>query len=243
MSGASAPERCISVIIPVLNEAARLPGLLAALAADRQGAAREVLVVDGGSSDGTPESARANGADQVLSTAAGRGRQLRAGAAVARGDILLFLHADTGLPAGALAAIRQGMDGRLSCPGGNFRLIFAGETRFARWITWLYPWFRRRGFYYGDSGIFVRRSVYDHLGGMLPIALMEDYAFVCALEAAGETLCIDEPPLVTSCRRFRGRCPAAIVGGWVLLHALYHLGVSPDRLARLYDSKRERTGR
>src|SRR3546814_13941794 len=94
--------------------------------------------------------------------------------------------------------------------------------------------------YYGDSAVFVRRAVYDALGGIRPIALMEDYDFVRRLEKAARTCCIVEPPLITSARRFAGRQPAAIVAGWVAIPALFHLGVSPGRLVRLYASERPR---
>jgi hypothetical protein len=76
---------------------------------------------------------------------------------------------------------------------------------------------------------------------MRPVALMEDYDFTRRLERYGPTCCIEDPPVVTSSRRFRGRRPVAIVWGWLNIHALYHLGVSPDRLARLYDSQRRAT--
>ena len=88
--------------------------------------------------------------------------------------------------------------------------------------------------YYGDSGIFVRRDIYERIGGIRPIALMEDYDFVRRLEKVGPTLCIDDPPLITSSRKFQGRRRFAIVTGWIWIHALWYLGVSPDRLARMY---------
>ena len=84
----------------------------------------------------------------------------------------------------------------------------------------------------------MRRAVYNRIGGMRAIALMEDYDFVRRLERAGPTICIDQPALVTSSRRFAGRAPVAIVAGWLEIHALFHLGVSPDRLARIYDGAR-----
>lgn len=227
----------ISVVIPALNEVPRLDRLLRALARERT--AHEVIVVDGGSADGTAPLARALGA-RVARTAPGRGRQLLLGAALARGDVLLFLHADTRFPEGGLAALARALDSRPAAPGGNFRLLFDGADPFSRWLDRFYAWIRARGVYYGDSAIFVRRDAYDRLGGIRPIALMEDYDFVRRLENAGETICIRNPPLVTSSRRFRGRRPAAIVAGWLWIHALYHLGVSPDRLAALYDSTRRR---
>lgn len=225
----------ISVIIPTLNEAGRLPGLLAALKA--QPVSHEVIVVDGGSLDGTAAVARSLGA-RVFRSPPGRGRQIGEGVLRARGSVLLFLHADSDFPEGGLAAIDQALASRPRLGGGNFRLLFDGDDGFSRWLEGFYAWIRGRGFYYGDSGLFVRRDVYDRLGGIRPIALMEDYDFVRRLEDAGETVCIEDPPLLTSSRRFAGRHPAAIVWGWLKIHALFHLGMSPDRLARLYDSER-----
>ncbi len=221
----------ISVVIPTLNEARHLPHLLADLRAG--GAAAEIIVADGGSTDETREVARAMGAG-VIRAARGRGHQIAAGAAATRGNTLLFLHADSRFPSGGLARIGELLMARPEAVGGNFRLDFDGETRFDAWLERFYAWIRARGFYYGDSGIFVRRAVYERLGGMRPIALMEDYDFVRRLERFGPTICIDDPPLVTSSRRFAGRSPAAIILGWLEIHALFHLGVSPDRLARLY---------
>jgi rSAM/selenodomain-associated transferase 2 len=221
----------ISIIIPTLNEAELLPALLADLA--REAAAAEVIVVDGGSIDDTAEIARRAGA-RLLRTAAGRGRQLAAGAQASQGEVLLFLHADSRFPAGGLRRISGSLAATPQAPGGNFRLVFDGGEGFGRWLTGFYAWIRRRGFYYGDSGIFVRRAVYESLGGIQPVALMEDYSLVRRLERSGPTVCIEDPPLVTSARRFRGRHPVAIVAGWLWIHLLYYLGIVPERLARRY---------
>ncbi len=225
----------ISVIIPTLNEAQSLPTLLAGL--QRQVDLAECIVADGGSRDGTAALARRSGA-RVVRCRRGRGAQLDAGAREASGDVLLFLHADSIVPAGALARIGEILAARPAVMGGNFRLLFDGDDAFSRWLDGFYRWIRERGFYYGDSGIFVRREAYRALGGYRPIALMEDYDFTRRLEEFGETCCIEDPPLVTSSRRFRGRRPAAIVGGWLFLHGLYHMGVPAHWLARLYDSER-----
>jgi len=227
----------ISVVIPTLNEAFRLPALLAALG--RETTAHEVIVVDGGSQDGTPALAIALGA-RLVCVRSGRGRQLAAGAEAARGEVLLFLHADTEFPEAGLARVAAALAAAPAPVGGNFRLVFDGDSEFSRWLTGFYAWLRTRGVYYGDSGVFVRRRVYEALGGIRPIALMEDYDFICRLEAFGETCCIEAPPLVTSSRRFAGRKPWRIRLGWVWIHALYYLGVSPEILARLYDSERRR---
>lgn len=222
----------ISVIIPTLNEAEALPGLLRALA--REGETHEVIVSDGGSADTTVASARAAGA-RVLTAPKGRGAQLAAGAAAANGEVLWFLHADTKVAYGSMQALLRAL-GAPGVAGGNFRVLFEGETRFDRFMTWFYGAIRRLGLFYGDSGIFVRREVYDAIGGMRTVALMEDYEFVRRLRSAGRVACVRFPPLVTSSRRFRGRHPVAIMGGWLAIHVLYALGASPRLLARLYRS-------
>jgi len=230
-------ESLISVVIPTLNEEGRIGALLSALAGET--VPHEVILVDGGSEDKTVCEAQSAGA-VVLSASGGRGAQLVAGAKIAKGDIVLFLHADSRFPEGGLAQIAERFASDPNLKGGNFRLLFDGDDAFSRWLDGFYVWLRSHGFYYGDSGIFVRRDTYDVLGGMRPIALMEDYDFVRRLEAYGPTCCIEEPPLRTSSRRFEGRRPVAIVFGWFLIHGLFHLGVSPERLAKIYNSTRRR---
>jgi len=221
----------VSVIIPTLDEATRLPPLIAALR--REPEVAEIIVADGGSADGTAAAAAAVGA-RIVRTAPGRGRQLSAGAAAASGEILLFLHADSAFPAGGLAALTAALDRDPAIPGGNFRVVFDGDSGFARWLTGFYAWLRRFALYYGDSGIFVRRAVYRAIGGFAPMPLMEDYDFVRRLERAGPTVRVEDPPLVTSSRKFAGRHPVAIFWGWSVVHILYWLGVAPERLARIY---------
>jgi len=220
----------ISIVIPTRNEAANIGALLATLGAEPE--PHECIVVDAGS-DATAVIAAQAGA-RVIASPPGRGRQIRAGADIAEGDIIWMLHADSRPPPGCLAAIRRALESPETV-GGNFRLLFDGDDRFSRWLDGFYAWLRRNGFYYGDSGIFVRREVYERLGGMPTHALMEDYAFVRRLEGSGKTVCIADPPLVTSSRRFHGRSAAGIVTGWLLIHGLYHLGVAPARLAWIYD--------
>ncbi len=227
----------ISVVVPTLNEARRLPSLLAELAAEAP--EHEVIVVDGGSEDGTEAVARAAGA-RLLPSAPGRGRQLATGAEAAQGEILLFLHADSRFPVGGLAQILETLAADPACPGGNFRLVFDGDTPFSRWLTGFYARIRSLGYYYGDSAIFVRRSAYDEIGGIRQIALMEDYDFTRRLERSGRTCCIEDPPLTTSSRRFEGRRPLAIVWGWIEIHLLFHLGISPEVLAKRYEAQRRR---
>ncbi len=225
----------ISVILCTLDEAPVLGRLLADL--QDEDTEHEVICVDGGSHDDTVDIASTYGC-RVLTSGPGRGRQLSSGADVAKGELLLFLHADCRFPRNGLRTVSTTLSRRPECVGGNFRLLFDGDDEFSRWLTVFYARIRVRGLYYGDSGIFVRRRVYQALGGLRPIALMEDYDFVRRMERAGNTVCIEEPPLVTSSRRFRRRRSWAIVSGWVLLHGLFHLRVPPAILARLYQSAR-----
>ena len=156
------------------------------------------------------------------------------GAKAVRGDVLFFLHADSTLAPGALDRIEEVPATDANIVGGNFRLVFDGDTKFSSRLTRFCAWIRVLGFYYGNSGIFVRGAVYEAVGGFRAIPLMEDWDFVRRLERFGRTCCIKDPPLVTSSRRFAGRHPVEIVYGWVKIHALYWLGVSPDRLIEIY---------
>ena len=226
----------ISVIIPTLNEADRLPALVASLHGDNVPC--EIIVVDGGSEDTTRAIADGLGA-RVIEAPRGRGQQLAAGCAAARGEVLLQLHADTVFPVGGLTAIAAALADDEELVGGNFRILFDGGSEFAEWLTGFYAWFREYGLYYGDSGIFVRRRTYEAMGGIRPIAVMEDLDFSRRLERAGKTVCIDDPALVSSSRRFDGRKRWRIVSGWIVMHLLYFVGVSPDRLAALYNSSRQ----
>ncbi|HEX5279782.1 MAG TPA: TIGR04283 family arsenosugar biosynthesis glycosyltransferase [Micropepsaceae bacterium] len=221
----------ISVIIPVVNEEAALEPLLRQL--ELESTPHEVIVVDGGSTDRTVELARSSGAI-VISSACGRGNQICRGVEQACGDVLFFLHADSVFPAGGLQRIREALAEYPRAVGGNFRLIFDGDSGFSRWLTGFYAFIRLFRLYYGDSGIFVRRSVYDAIGGMKPIPVMEDIEFVRRLERSGRTCRIIDKPLVTSSRRFDGRWPPEIVYGWLKLHVLFWLGLSPETLACMY---------
>lgn len=225
----------ISVVVPVLNEVDRIGTLISEIVADGS-APFEVIVVDGGSSDGTVAAVQSLGlkdAVRIANSEPGRGPQLVAGALQASGDILWFLHVDSHVALGALERIRAAVD-EDGLIGGNFRVIFDGADRFSEWLTGFYAWFRRRGLYYGDSGIFLRRDIYQRIGGIQPMALMEDYDLSRRMERYGGTGCIDTPALITSSRKFAGRHPLGIVFGWLKIHALYGLGVSPKRLAKIY---------
>jgi rSAM/selenodomain-associated transferase 2 len=225
----------ISIIIPALNEENALPATLEAVC--RQDAAVEVIVVDGGSSDRTVEIASEQRVT-VVRSGPGRGLQLAEGARVARGSVLWFLHADTCPPADAVSAIHRALE-CASVAGGNFRLVFDGESPSARTLTWIYPRLRYLGLSYGDSGLFVRREVYQRMGGFRPYPLFEDLDFVGRLRQQGRFIHVDTP-LVTSSRRFEGRSFAATFARWTMLQVLFWVGVSPWWLARFYPHLRGR---
>lgn len=223
-----ASERLTSIIIPTLNEARAIGAAaraLASLAGDY-----EVIVADGGSEDATTAIAREHGW-RVITAPRGRGSQMNAGARVARGDVLLFLHADTRLPAAALESIARVMEQPEVC-GGNFSLLFDGETRGARILTRVYPLLAHLGLCYGDSAIFVRRGVFESLGGYREIALFEDCDLCARLRKIGRFVRLDDRA-TTSSRRFEGRF-ARTFALWSALQLLYWLGMPPDRLARAY---------
>jgi rSAM/selenodomain-associated transferase 2 len=219
----------VSIIIPTLDEARSIGATLGAAA--RAGAGVEVIVVDGGSTDGTAELARAAGA-RVVSAPKGRGAQLHAGACAARGRALWFLHADTLAPEGSARLIVEAL-ANPRVVGGNFAVRFDGEARAARFLTWLYPQLRRLGLCYGDSGIFVRREAYERAGGFKPFPVFEDLDLLRALWRQGRVVHLPAA-VVTSSRRFEGRSFALTFARWSFLQTLYWLGVHPDRLGRMY---------
>lgn len=219
----------ISIIIPALNEAQAIGATLEAAA--RVKGEVEVIVVDGGSADGTAEAARARGT-RVITSARGRGAQMHAGALAARGEVLWFLHADTLVPADAAECINAALL-TPGAVGGNFRVRFDGSSSSARFLTWLYPRLRLLGLAYGDSGFFVRRAAYERAGGFKPFPVFEDLDLLRALWRQGRFVQADAC-VITSSRRFEGRSFALTFARWSLLQGLYWLGVSPHTLARLY---------
>lgn len=188
----------ISVVIPAYNEERALPGTLRRLLAEPGD--YEVTVVDGGSEDATRAVASAVDGVQVMSAAKGRASQMNAGARSARGDWLLFLHADTLLPPGWLPAIRA-LDVANGVVGGGFRLRLSGDD----WRLRLVSGFdnlraRVTGIMYGDQALFVRRSVFESLGGF-PDQPLEDVAFGERLKRRGRVVLL-EPMVVTDARKF-----------------------------------------
>ncbi len=217
----------LSVVIPTYNEAARIEELLQQLRA--QDPACDIVVADGSSSDATV--ALAERYAGVVVTQPNRGRQLNLGARAARGDQLLFLHADVRLPKGALAAVRAALENPVG-GGGTFRLEFAGTDFASRVFSRIDRWRRWFGIFYGDSGIFVRREAFERLGGFREWPVLEDYDFCRRLVHAEKTVCLPERLLVSS-RRWQGNLLRTLAQ-WFFIHSLYFLRVPPAWLARWY---------
>jgi rSAM/selenodomain-associated transferase 2 len=222
-------QSLLSVIIPTLNEEHAISRTLAALA-DWSSANTEIIVADGGSDDATARIAEQFGA-RVVICERGRGHQLHCGARQATGDTLLFLHADTQCPRQAPELLANALSDP-AVVGGNFAIRFDGETRAARFMTWLYPKLGKLGLCYGDSGIFVRAAIYNELGGFKSIPLFEDLDFARRLRKRGRMVRIPAP-VVTSSRRFE-RGFALTFARWSIMQALYWLGVPPRVLNQFY---------
>ncbi len=218
----------VSVIIPALNEAANIA---AAIDGAWRAGAREVIVVDGGSGDGTLEIA-AGQSCLALSSARGRAVQQNVGARQASGDVLLFLHADTWLAAGGVGQIVEAVREAhviagafrqcITAAGVLYRLLERGNALRARW-----------GRPYGDQGIFVRRDVFERVGGFPEVRLLEDVLLSRQLRRVGRLVLLPGPLHVSARRWQRHGVVRQTLRNWRILAAA-RLGVSPDRLAGLY---------
>lgn len=220
----------LSIIIPVLDEAERIGGLLAALQAWREQRV-EVIVADGGSRDGTPGLC-VGLADQVIASARGRAAQMNAGAATSHGDVLFFLHADTMPPADAPTAIAAAIAG--GADWGRFDVRIDGTHPLLRVVERMMNWRSRlTGIATGDQAIFVRRAIFDAVGGYPAIPLMEDIRLSSTLRCVSSPACLREQ-VYTSGRRWesRGVVPTILLM-WTLRLAFF-CGADPVRLARRY---------
>jgi len=225
----------ISIVIPVLNEGQGIAAALAALAPLRN-CGYEVIVIDGGSSDGTPALAR-GAADRVASAPRGRASQMNAGAALARGEVLLFLHADTRLPEHADARILQGLEasGRA---WGRFDVRIEGASVLLPVIAFFMNLrSRTTGIATGDQAIFVHRDAFRRVGGFPPLGLMEDIALSRSLKRLSRPLRLADRA-VTSGRRWERRGVLRTVFLMWRLRLAFFFGAAPATLARLYDGDR-----
>jgi rSAM/selenodomain-associated transferase 2 len=227
----AAPD--FSIVVPVLYEEDTIAGLLERLRRIEAYECCEVIVVDGDPLRGTIRSVT----DErvvTLTSPPWRSRQMNAGAAVARGRVLVFLHADTFLPWGALNEIEEAVrDGRFE--GGAFRLEFDSDRtiyRFmSRFVTLRSKWNRLP---YGDQAIFVTKRLFERLGGYSEIPIMEDVEFVRRARRSGARMKILDSTVQTSCRRMEAEgVVKRALQNWMMI-ILYTLGVKPEKLVRFY---------
>jgi len=221
----------LSIIIPVLDEASGIETRLAALTGLRR-AGCEVIVVDGGSSDDTCETA-APLCDLLIRSERGRAVQMNAGAARARTDLLLFLHADTALPNGALDAIEAATRGA-AFAWGRFDVLLDSPRRTLKLVAAMINLRSRlSGIATGDQALFMTRATFQHVNGFAPIALMEDVDLSRRLKRLARPHCL-HLKVTTSARRWESRGVWRTIFLMWRLRLAYFFGASPDTLARRY---------
>jgi rSAM/selenodomain-associated transferase 2 len=221
----------LSIIIPVLDEAAMIADALAALEPCRARGA-EIIVVDGGSRDATVETARPL-ADRVLAAPRGRGSQMNAGAAAARADVLLFLHADTQLPPDADRIIFLALE-QSSRVWGRFDVTIAGRSPLLRVVAaTMNLRSRLTGIATGDQAMFATREAFTKAGGFPAIPLMEDIVLSRRLKRMGRPVCLAARATTSGRRWERDGAVRTIVTMWRLRLAFF-LGAEPAQLARRY---------
>ena len=221
----------LGIVIPALNEERALPLLLGDLSLLAEAASFDILVSDGGSTDRTVSCALAAGA-RVVRGQPGRARQLNLGARAARGDWLLFLHADSRLPSEARTALHEAVTGPPRFEAGVFRFAIDLPPGWKRFIeTGQALREALSGLAYGDQGLLVRRGLFEAVGGFPELPLMEDVAL---LRTLGRCTRVARLPaaLVTSGRRYREHGIVRTWLGHMALISLYFAGVSPALLAR-----------
>ena len=221
----------ISVVVPVLDEAGTIAQSLLPLQ-DSRGHAIEIIVADGGSRDGTRDAALPL-ADRIVDAPRGRASQMNAGARAAGGDVLLFLHADTRLPEGWIAMVRDALEttGR---EWGRFDVRLDGAHPMLRIVERAMNLRSRlSGIATGDQAIFVDRTAFEAVGGFPHIALMEDVALSRTLRARSRPACL-RACVVTSSRRWERHGIARTIALMWRLRLEYALGADPERLARMY---------
>jgi rSAM/selenodomain-associated transferase 2 len=223
----------LSVVIPVLNEAPGLTSLCSTLRSQLADTDHsiELIFVDGGSTDGSVETIAGHGFPCLLS---GRGRaaQMNLGAAAATANYLLFLHADSDLPDAALDSVISVLDKEL---WGRFDIHISGDAKMFGVIAFFINWRSRlSGIATGDQGIFVRRSVFNAVGGFLDQTLMEDIALSAALRKLSAPVCL-RTKITTSGRRWQHRGIWRTILLMWRLRFMYWRGVSPQSLAKRYE--------
>lgn len=224
----------ISVVIPTYNEQASIKS---AIQSAQDAGADEVVVVDGGSTDKTLQTASSLGAT-VLKSEPGRATQQNTGAAACSGTVLLFLHADCNLHPDSIQQVRTALQQNKSCVGGCFRQSIAdprfryramerGNQLRVTLLKWIY----------GDQGLFVRQSVFEQLQGFPEINFLEDLYFTKSLSRQGQLIVLQAPLIVSARRWQKNGMLLQTVRNWAIITAA-HLGVPPSRLAKFYPSAR-----
>lgn len=218
----------VSVIVPVLNEASRIDSLLQELQCFRQ-AGHELIVVDGGSSDDTVKKATLL-CDLVLLSETGRAKQMNAGALKASGDVLLFHHCDSVLPAGAVSL----MEAQRDSGWGRFNVRLTGAHPMFRVIAFMMNWRSRlTGIATGDQSLFISKKLFEQVGYYPEQYLMEDIEISSRLKKISPPVCLKEE-VTTSSRRWqkKGIWPTILLM-W-RLRLSYFMGVSADQLVHQY---------
>jgi rSAM/selenodomain-associated transferase 2 len=222
---------CVSVVIPVLNEAEVLPALILQL----RRCAAEIVFVDGGSHDASQALLAASGFRWFIAPR-GRAVQMNAGVEAATGDVLMFLHADTTLPRTAISQVRAAT--RAGFVGGAFAVRLDSSRPLVRFVGAVISWRSRlTGVATGDQVLFATRSSFDQVGGFPSLPLFEDVDFARRLRRAGPTTQL-RPAVRTSARRWEQRGSLVTILKMWILRSLYYAGVSPRRLARHYGDVR-----
>jgi rSAM/selenodomain-associated transferase 2 len=229
----SAPP--LSIIVPVLDEGELIRTSLARLAPLREEGA-EVIVVDGGSRDDTMVQARAL-CDRLIEAPRGRAIQMNAGARLARGEVLLFLHSDCRLPPDASRTIIESLQASQRA-WGRFDVRIEGRDPLLRVVAWFMSRRSRlTGIATGDQGIFVRADVFRRCGGFPDVALMEDIRLSRALKRVGRPLCL-RARITTSGRRWEENGTLRTIALMWRLRLAHFLGADPRQLAARYDAAR-----
>jgi len=226
-------EASVAVIVPVRNEARLLPSLIGQM---QQLECDELIIVDGGSSDATAEILAESGLRRIASKP-GRARQMNAGAEVCDSDILLFIHADTMIDSSHISQLREAMRDA-GAVGGRFDVRLSGNSPVFRMIAFLINLRSRLSkISTGDQCLFVRRSVFEQMGGFADQPLMEDIEFSKRLKRRGRVLCLHDK-VTTSSRRWQQHGVVHTILLMWKLRLLYWLGVAPEKLARIYRDAR-----
>ncbi len=225
-----------SIIVPALHESDRINLLIDRLNSLECSEGREIVVVDGSPEADTIEAIQCEKVIKMRS-AKGRGRQMNMGASVATGEILIFLHADTELPAGALRKIASVM-GQDKYVGGAFELGIKSEKFTHRsWVRLASIRCRLTRIPYGDQAIFIRRDYFMRIGAYREIPLMEDVELMRRIKRFGDKICILPDRVMTSARRWEEEGFLYVSLRNTTLLTLYILGVSPEKLAPFYKSE------